>query len=127
MIPSIFGLKGMAVAALIGCVAGSAGGYWLADTIGDAKALRLERAGLKADIAARDATIARNAKLTTDINNIAIGVSQTIADLRKAAADEGLIRNDPACDYRDDEFGRVRERIGRAARHRAGVPAATRP
>ena len=106
---------------------GASSGYWLADTIGDAKALRLERAGLEADIAVRDATIARNAKLTTDINNIAIGVSQTIADLRKAAADEGLIRNDPACDYRDDEFGRVQSRIDRAAGRGPHLPPAARP
>ncbi|MCX5581307.1 hypothetical protein [Kaistia terrae] len=124
---SVFGLKGMAIAAAIGLVAGAYAGYRITNTFDEAKALRLERDALNATIAARDETIARNARLTTGVNNIAIGVNRAIAYLREAASDEALTRDDPVCRYSDDEFGRVQSRIDRAARPGAGLPAVTRP
>jgi len=124
---AIGGLKGMAIAALVGSALGASGGYWLADTIGDAKALRLERKSLQDTIAARDRVIASNARITAGVNSIAIGVNRAIAQLREDVGDEAVTRSDPGCDYRDDEFGRVQSRIHRAARPSGAVPAAARP
>jgi hypothetical protein len=126
-IPTVFGLKGMAVAAAIGAAVAAYATYRVTTAFGEARALRLERDTLTATIADRDETIARNARLTTGVNNIAIGVNRAIADLRKAGGDEALTRNDPDCDYRDDEFGGVQSRIDRAAKPGAGLPAAARP
>lgn len=124
---SVFGLKGMAIAAVIGLVAGAYASYRVTDAFGEARALRIERDGLNATIADRDETIARNARLTTGVNSIAISVSRAITQLKETAGDEASIRSDPGSDYTDDEFGRVQSRIERAARHGAGVPAAARP
>ncbi|WP_029073587.1 hypothetical protein [Kaistia adipata] len=115
MIPAVFGLKGIAVAAAIGCAVGAYAGYRVTDAFGEAKALRLERAQLRADLDAAKETIDRNARLTAGVHAIAIGVNRAIASLREAAGDEALIRDDPVCRYSDDEFGRLRERIDRAA------------
>jgi hypothetical protein len=114
-IPSVFGLKGMAVAAALGAAVASYASYRVTNAFGEARALRLERDNLNTTIAARDETIARNARLTTGVNNIAISVNRAIAHLREAASDEALTRDDPVCRYSDDEFGRVQSRIDRAA------------
>lgn len=127
MIPSAFGLKGTAVAVVVGLAAGAYTGYRVTDAFGEAKALRLERDTLNATIAARDETIARTARLTTGVNEIAIRVSRAITQLKEAAGDEALTRDDPVCRYSDGEFGRVQSRIDRAAGPGAGVSAATRP
>lgn len=126
-IPSVFGLKGMAVAAAIGLAAGAYAGYRVTDAFGEARALRIERDTLNATIAARDETIARNARLTTGVNDIAISVSRAITQLKEAVGDEASIRSDPGSDYTDDEFGRLLDRIARAAQPGTGLPAAARP
>jgi len=127
MIPSVFGLKGMAIAVVVGLVAGTYAGYRVTDAFSEAKALRLERDTLNATIAARDESIARTARLTAGVNDIAIRVSRAITQLKEAAGDEGLTRDDPVCRYSDDEFGRVQSRIDRAAGPVTGHPAAARP
>jgi hypothetical protein len=126
-IPSVFGLKGMVIAAAIGAAAASYATYRVTNAFGEARALRLERDTLTATISDRDETIARNARLTTGVNDIAISVNRAIAYLREAASDEALTRDDPACRYSDDEFGRVQSRIDRAAKPGAGLPATARP
>ncbi|WP_336801736.1 hypothetical protein [Kaistia sp. MMO-174] len=126
-IPSVFGVKGMALALLVGTAIGGYAGYRITNTFDEAKALRKERDDLKDAIAARDATIASNARITAGVNTIAIGVNRAIAQLREEAGDESTTRSDPGCDYRDDEFGRVQSRINRAARPGRAVPSAASP
>jgi hypothetical protein len=127
MIPSVFGLKGMAVAAVIGLCLGGYAGYRVTDAFGSARALRLERDGLKATIADQQQTIELNARLSAGVNDIAIGVNRAIAYLREAASDETLTRDDPVCRYSDDEFGRVQSRIDRAAKAGADIRPAAKP
>ncbi|WP_018183971.1 hypothetical protein [Kaistia granuli] len=115
MIPSIFGLKGVAIAAAIAFALGAYASYRVTDAFGEAKALRLERDQLQGALDAANETITRNARLTAGVNDIAIRVNRAIAQLREAAGDEAITRDDPVCRYSDDEFGRLRERIDRAA------------
>lgn len=63
MIPSIFGLKGMAVAAGIALVIGSASGWKVRDAFCDAAAAKLEVIRLQKQVAARDAAAAEDQKL----------------------------------------------------------------
>lgn len=127
MIPSVFGLKAMAIAAAVGCVIGAYASYRVTDAFGETKALRLERKQLQDDLDAANETIARNTRLAAGVQSIAIGVNRAISHLREVASDEALTRDDPVCRYSDDEFGRVQSRIERAAGAGEGLSGAARP
>lgn len=124
---SVFGLKGMAVALLVGTAIGSYAGYRITNTFDEAKALRKERDELKASIEQRDLLIASNARITAGVNNIAIGVNRAIAQLREEAGDEAPEAADSGTGYSDDELERVRARIARAAKAGSDLRAAARP
>ncbi|WP_336801824.1 hypothetical protein [Kaistia sp. MMO-174] len=115
-IPSVFGLKGIAAALVIGAVIGAYAGYRVTNTFDEAKALRKERDDLKNEVEARNETIARNARLTAGVNDIAIRVNRAIAQLREADPDDTEpASGNPCSTYSDADFERVQQRIRRAA------------
>lgn len=132
-IPSVFGVKGMAVAAAIGCAAGAYASYLVTDAFGKAAVLRLENADLRKDkadqaarIAALNEQIASTARITAGVNTIAINVNKAIAALKETAPDEA-VSSEPGGTYSDADFERVHQRIRRAAAAGAAIYPAAQP
>jgi hypothetical protein len=119
----VFGIKGMAIVGGVCLLIGSAGGYTLADKLGEAKVLRIEKAqqaatiaALQATVAQRDRDLAANARLAAGVNGIATNVIAAINDFKEGLPDEDAAAPVTGCDaYSDADYERVRNLIDRAA------------
>lgn len=86
MIPSLFGLKGMAIAGGISLIIGIGIGWKGRDALCDAAAARLQVASLKADLKAAHDQLARSHKIAAELNDARAENEEKVHELEQRLA-----------------------------------------
>lgn len=118
-IPSVFGLKGMAIAFVAGGIVCGFGAYKITNAFGEAHVLRLEKSDLERTIANQGVVIGAYQKAASDTAALDLAerqrarFAQSSLDAVQKETDDAVaaVAHDAACDHSPPELVGLRNRL----------------